>query len=180
MRDATSLRDAMSQLMEQAVMRPGYNPWALQSSCYGQMNVFESKGKYICQVLLPGVSPDDIDLTVRQNTLTLKVTVPEPVPEDTRKSATYLLREFGAGEFTRAITFPKDVNGEAVQANYEHGILTIEVPVAQHAQPRRIAVRGSGPKSQKQIKQSQQYVESPQATAVGGESHPNGHSTGSH
>ena len=177
-RDVTSLRDAMSQLMEQAVMRPGYNPWALQGSGYGQMNVFEANGKYTCQVLLPGVSSDDIELTVRQNTLAIKVAVPEPVAEEQRKNATYLLREFGAGEFTRAITFPKDVNADAVEANYEHGMLTIAVPLAQHAQPRRISVRGAGAKSQKQIKQSQQqYVESRQPAAVGGETGPNGRRT---
>src|SRR5690242_10592481 len=95
-RDMTSLRDAMSSLMEQAVMRPGFNNCNLAGGTYGQMNVFETNGKYYCQVLLPGVSPDDIELTVRQNTLTLKTTVPEPVAEEQRKSATYLLREFGA------------------------------------------------------------------------------------
>src|SRR5581483_11736895 len=134
-REAPTLRDAMNQLVEQAVMRPGFNGWAMNSGTYGQMNVFEANGKYYCQVLLPGVSPDDIELTVRQNTLTLKVTVPEPTQEEQRKNATYLLREFGAGEFTRSVTFPKDVNANAVEADYEAGILTIEIPLAQHAQP---------------------------------------------
>src|SRR5579884_1170507 len=95
-REMPSLRDAMNQLVEQAVMRPGYNQWALSNGVYGQMNVFEANGKYYCQVLLPGVAPDDIDLTVRQNTLTLKVTVPEPMQEERRKTATYLLHASGA------------------------------------------------------------------------------------
>lgn len=142
MRDVLSLRDAMGQLFEQAVMRPGFE--SLTNLAHGAMNVVEANSRYYCQVALPGVSPDAIELTVRQNTLTLKAVTPEPLSEDLRKNATYLLREFGAGEYTRTITFPKDVDGDAVDAHYEHGILTIEIPLAQHAQPRRIAVRGTG------------------------------------
>lgn len=143
-REATSLRDAMNQLFEQAVMRPGVGPYSgVNSNITGQMNVLEAEGKYYCQVLLPGVNPDSIDLTVRQNTLTIKVAVPEPFSADLVKKSTYLLREFGAGEFTRSITFPKDVNGDAVEAQYERGILTLEIPLAKHAQPKRINIRES-------------------------------------
>ena len=143
-REATSLRDAMNQLFEQAVMRPGFGPFGgVNTGVIGQMNVLESEGKYFCQILLPGVNADAIDLTVRQNTLTLKVTLPEPFSEELVKKSTYLLREFGAGEFSRSITFPKDVNGDAVEARYERGILTLEIPLAVHAQPKRISIRQS-------------------------------------
>ncbi|MGZ3600914.1 MAG: Hsp20/alpha crystallin family protein [Ktedonobacterales bacterium] len=143
-REATSLRDAMNQLFEQAVMRPGFGPFsAVNTGVFGQMNVLEAEGKYYCQVLLPGVDSDHIDLTVRQNTLTLKVTLPEPFSEELVKKSTYLLREFGAGEFSRSITFPKDVNGDTVEARYERGILTLEIPLAEHAQPKRISIRES-------------------------------------
>jgi HSP20 family protein len=143
-REATSLRDAMNQLFEQAVMRPGFGPFGgVNTGVIGQMNVLESEGKYFCQILLPGVNADAIDLTVRQNTLTLKVTLPEPFSEELVKKSTYLLREFGAGEFGRSITFPKDVNGDAVEARYERGILTLEIPLAVHAQPKRISIRES-------------------------------------
>lgn len=138
-REATSLRDAMSQLFEQAVMRPGFG--AFTGDVAGQMNVIESEGRYRCQVLLPGVNPDSIELTVRQNTLTLHTALPELLPEEQRKSATYLLREFGSGEITRTITFPKDVDGDKIQAQYDHGILTVQIPLAEHAQPKRIKVQ---------------------------------------
>lgn len=143
-REATSLRDAMNQLFEQAVMRPGFGPYSdINTGAIGQMNVLEAEGKYYCQILLPGVNPDSIDLTVRQNTLTIKVTLSEPFSEELLKKSTYLLREFGAGEFSRAITFPKDVNGDAVEARFDRGILTLEIPLAEHAQPKRISIRES-------------------------------------
>ena len=140
MRDVLSLRDAMGQLFEQAVMRPSFESFA--STAHGAMNIVEAEGRYYCQIALPGIAPDDIELTVRQNTLTVKANVPEPLNEDLRKNAVYLVREFGAGEYTRTVTLPKDVNGDHVDAHYEHGILTVVIPLAEHAQPRRIAVRG--------------------------------------
>src|SRR5437899_2110969 len=103
--EAVSLRDAVNKVMEQAIMRPGAGGWALGSGTYGEMNVFELKGKYYCQTLLPGALLDNIDLTVRQNTLTLKAKVPEPLSDEQRKSAVYLLQEFSGGEFSRTITF---------------------------------------------------------------------------
>lgn len=141
-REATSLRDAMNQLFEQAVMRPGFGPLGgVNTGVIGQMNILEADGKYYCQVLLPGANTDDIDVTVRQNTLAIKVTFPEPFSQELVKKSTNLLREFGAGEFSRSITFPKDVNGDAVEARYERGILTLEIPLAKHAQPKRISIR---------------------------------------
>ena len=158
-RDMTSLRDAMDQLMERAVLRPGFGAGlglgGVGGASLGLMNVFESGNRYICQALLPGVASDDVELTVRQNTLTLKVKVAELLPEETQKQATYLLREFGAGEFTRSVSFPKDVDGDAVQAQLEHGVLTVAIPLAQHAQPRRIQISQTGATSQQQIETAQ-------------------------
>lgn len=140
-RDMTSLRDAMNQLVESAVLRPGMGlGGALGASSVGQMNVFESKNRYICQVLLPGVATEDIDLTVRQNTLTVKAKLPELFESEAVKDMTTLLHEFGSGEFARSISLPKDVDGDGVQAQLERGVLTIAIPLAQHAQPRRIQI----------------------------------------
>ena len=145
-RDATSLRDAMSQLLEQAVMRPGFGSSSGLGAggAMGHLNVLEVRGMYLCQVLLPGVDPANTELTVRQNTLTIKVKLPDLLSAEQQKEAVYLLREFGAGEFTRSVSFPKDVDGDAVKAHYERGILTVEIPVAQHAQPKRITIHETG------------------------------------
>lgn len=170
-REMTSLRDAMDQLMERAVLRPGFGAGlgmgGLGASSVGLMNVFESGNRYICQVLLPGVSTDDIDLTVRQNTLSIKAKLPELIAEQSQKEATYLLREFGAGEFTRSVSFPKDVDGNAVQAQIEQGVLTIAIPLAQHAQPRRIQITQTGAGAQQQLGASnaKQVIDEPVANS---------------
>lgn len=154
-RDMTSLHDAMSQLFEQAVMRPEYSRWGGGGGVYGAMNVWEADGKYHCQILLPGVDPDAIEASARQNTLTLKVSVPDPLADEQRQNVTYLVREFGRGEFIRSISFPKDVKGDAIDATYDQGVLTLEIPLAEHAQPRRISVRSGGLKTSKTGQKSQ-------------------------
>jgi HSP20 family protein len=172
--ETTSLRDAMDQLLERAIMRPGFG-WSLPGNnlgasyaAYGAMNVFEMGGRYVCQALLPGALSDDIDLTVRQNTLTLKAKLPEPDTEQQQKGATYLLREFGGGEFTRSIAFPKDVQGDSVEARFENGILTIEVPIATHAQPRRITINSVGDKRGEQKPEHPVVDETPAAPELTG------------
>ncbi len=164
MREVPTLRDAINDIFEQAVMRPGFP--ALKGVNIGQMNVLEADGKYVCQVLLPGVGADAIELTVRQNTLTLKATLPDTplaaLPttnsnqngqgtQNGQPKVAYLLREFGGGEVNRTVTFPKDVNGDAVDAQFDQGVLTITIPLAQHAQPKRVtinAVSQGAPKEQ--------------------------------
>lgn len=151
-REVTSLHDAVNHLFDQAVMRPGFALPMQQLG--GQMNIVEANGRYFCQFLMPGVTADDIELTVRQNTLAVKAQARELIPEETRKNGTYLAREFGAAEYTRAVTFPKDVNPDKVEARFENGVLTIEVPLAEHAQPRRIAISQGASSGQPRLTES--------------------------
>lgn len=139
-RESTSLRDAMNQLFEQAVMRPSFLSAISGYSTVGQMNVLETEGQYLVQILLPGIRPESVDLTVRQNTLSLKASLAEPFTKEQLAKSTYLVREFGAGDFNRQVTFPKDVDGDNVQAHFERGVLTLAIPFAQHAQPKRITI----------------------------------------
>jgi HSP20 family protein len=164
----TSLHDAMSQLFEQAVMRPEFGRWGASGGRYGAMNVWEADGKYYCQILLPGVEPDAIEVSARQNTLTVKARQPEPLADEQLKTANFLMREFGSGEFVRSITLPKDVKGDAIEAGYEHGVLTLQIPQAEHVQPRRISVRSGALKATpkpSQIVEQQQAATTPTAAA---------------
>lgn len=142
--EALSLHDAVSQLFEQAVMRPGFGALGPTTGrAFGHMDVLEANGRYYCQVVLPGVDANDVELTVRQNTLTLTAKVPDLFGEELRRQGTYLLQEVGAGEFSRSVAFPKDVRADAIAAHYDRGILSIEIPIAEHAQPKRIQIQAA-------------------------------------
>lgn len=143
LRDVTSLRSAMDRLMEQAIVRPGTFLSGGQQVFAPAMNVSEHGNQYLVQVMLPGVRPDDVELTVRQNTLTVKGHWTDPLSGEQGKQVTWLLQEFGGGEFSRTVSLPKSIASERVEAQFEDGILTILLPLAAHEQPRQISIKSS-------------------------------------
>jgi HSP20 family protein len=143
MRDVTSLRSAMDRLMEQAIVRRGTFVAAGQHALAPAMNVSEHGNQYLVQVMLPGVHSDDVELTVRQNTLSVKGHWADPLSSEQGKQVTYLLQEFGGGEFSRTITLPKSIASERVEAQFEDGILSILLPLAAQEQSRQISIKSS-------------------------------------
>lgn len=137
-----TLSDAVNRLMQDAVMRPGY---ALAASGEAPMNIVERQDTYFIQVALPGVRPEGVELTTQQNTLTIKAHRDNPLPQIAgTEHLGYLLAEFGAGDLVRTVTLPKEFQADQIEANLEWGILTVKVPIAQSAQPRRISISAGG------------------------------------
>ncbi|GAC1454476.1 MAG: Hsp20/alpha crystallin family protein [Ktedonobacterales bacterium] len=145
--EMTTLRSAMDRLLEQAVVRPGSFLATGQGVTTPPINVVEHNNRYIVQVYLPGMRADDVELSVRQGTLTIKGRWPEPTFGDQIKEVTWLLQEFGGGEFARTVTLPKQVAGDQVEAQYDHGVLTVVLPLAQHEQPKTISIREGNSKT---------------------------------
>jgi HSP20 family protein len=89
---------------------------------------------------LPGVDPGSIELTAEQNTLTVRAERRwEADPEDQM-----LAQERPQGLFTRQLMLGEHLDTQHIEAAYENGVLTIQVPVAPAAKPRKIEVRASG------------------------------------
>jgi HSP20 family protein len=143
-REALSLRKAIDQLFEQSFVNPNWGTGSVQG--YGvPLNVLESEeGYYQVYALLPGVKPEDIDLSVQQNSLTIKGQF-HPQVEPGQKGS-WLLREFGAGAFERSITFPMSIDSDHITTNFEYGVLTITVPISQAVRPKKISITANQPK----------------------------------
>ena len=90
--------------------------------------------------LLPGIEPDAIDLSVSGDTLTLKGDRPAP---ETADGVTWRRRERKSGRFARTFTLPFDIEAEGVEAKFEHGVLTVELPRSEANKPRKITVATS-------------------------------------
>jgi HSP20 family protein len=144
-REALSLRDAMNRLFEESFVRPGWFTTG-SSTLAAPMDVYETEQGYQIHVLLPGVKPEDIDLTVQQNTLTIKGQYKPWVEEG--KQINWLIQEIGSGSFERTITFPKPVDADRIETGYEYGILTITVPFSEVSRSKRISISGG---QQKQL-----------------------------
>ncbi|GCE17075.1 Hsp20/alpha crystallin family protein [Dictyobacter kobayashii] len=148
-RDFVSLRNAMDQLFEQSFVRP---TWEQSSQgVRAVVDAYETEQGYHIRALLPGVKPEDIELTVQDNTLYLKgILHPWNVQEE---KANWLVQESGSGKFERSITFPKPINADGIETSYEHGVLTITAPVVEESRPRKITV-SSGKAQPKQMVES--------------------------
>jgi HSP20 family protein len=93
-------------------------------------------------VQLPGMTPADIELTITGETLTIRGErkKPEGVKEDS-----YRRQERPVGRWVRTVTLPDRVESTQVAASFSDGILTVSIPKAEDARPRRIVVAATGP-----------------------------------
>jgi HSP20 family protein len=92
----------------------------------------------IVTVDLPGVAPDAIDLTVERNVLTLRA---ERYP-DRREDDEVLASERRVGTFTRQLFLGENLDTSTISADHRDGVLTITIPVAETAKPRKVSVGG--------------------------------------
>lgn len=137
-REALSMRAAMNRLFEQSFVHP---TWALPNGTRTMgtpMDVTETEQGYQVAVLLPGVKPEDVELTVQENTLTVKGQYKHSTEETTKGN--WLVREIGSGSFQRSVTLPKTIDGDKVETSYENGKLIISVPVSEASRPKRISI----------------------------------------
>jgi HSP20 family protein len=105
------------------------------------MDVIDQGGEYEIRASLPGVRPEDIDITATGNTITIRAQRKEEMEE---RRENYLLRERRAGGFSRTITLPEEVNVDQIQASTENGVLMVRVPKSEQAKPKRIQVQAGG------------------------------------
>jgi HSP20 family protein len=141
----TTLRSAMDRLFEDAWVRPGstWNGWGNGTSHGGfAFDMYETGDDYVVTATLPGVKPDDLEITVQGNVLTISG---EMKPEDGDGERNYHLRERTYGRFSRQVTLPMGVRSDNIQAHMEHGVLKLHLPKAEEAKPRRIQIQaGAG------------------------------------
>jgi HSP20 family protein len=103
------------------------------------MDAYRRGDQFIVQFDLPGVEPAAIELTVEQNVLTVRAERRfEPRQDDE-----VVVAERPHGSYTRQIFLGDTLDSEHMQANCEHGVLTLTIPVAAAAKPRRVPVAGS-------------------------------------
>jgi HSP20 family protein len=107
------------------------------------VDVVERADAYMITAELPGVDPAAVEISFENNTLTLRGTkTPWLVPQENEELRVYSAERL-SGTFERSVRLPEYVEGDKIEATYQHGVLTISVPKAQAARPRRIEVKTS-------------------------------------
>jgi HSP20 family protein len=102
------------------------------------LDVAETDNDFVVKASLPGISPDDLEITYNNNLLTIKGEVKE---EKEVEEPRYHLRERRYGSFSRTISLPSTVKADAIEATYEAGVLTLHLPKAEEAKPKRIPIQ---------------------------------------
>jgi HSP20 family protein len=107
------------------------------------MDVAERKDAYVVQAELPGLRPDQVDVSFEKNVLTIRGTKPASFDASTDGELRIFAAERVSGSFERSVRLPEFVDAERITASFDNGVLTVTVPKAEAARPRRIAIQGS-------------------------------------
>jgi HSP20 family protein len=108
------------------------------------MDAWRDGQEFVVAFDLPGVSPDSVDLDVERNVLTVKAQRPEPAGKDVELIAS----ERPRGTFSRQLILGDTLDVEHVKATYDGGVLTLRIPVAEKAKPRKIEIETKEPQHQ--------------------------------
>jgi HSP20 family protein len=114
------------------------NPGTLARPSAMPMDAWQEGHEFIVEFDLPGVSPDSIDLDVERNVLTVKAER-KPLGSDRE----FLAAERPRGLFSRQLILGDTLDTENVQAGYQDGVLTLRIPVAEKAKPRKIQINST-------------------------------------
>lgn len=107
---------------------------------YQPMDLYETDDSVVVQMAIPGVSAEDLDLSIEGRQVTIRGTLRDEDAEGRR----YWMRGMPRGDFSRTVTVPSGIDADAIQASVEQGVLTLTLPKAPEAVARKIAVSGGG------------------------------------
>lgn len=117
------------------------------------MDLYRSGDHYVVHADLPGVDPGSVDVSVDSGTLTIKA----ERSSRTEETVDWIASERFTGTYMRQLSLGDGVDADEISATYHNGVLTVSIPVAERAKPRRIQV--SAPADQTVIEASPQHTE---------------------
>jgi len=134
-RGVTTLQDQVNRVIGDLVGRTGeesnLTPWA------PAVDIYETEHELVVKADLPDVNPQDLDIRVENNILTIRG---ERKFENKVKEENYLRMERSYGSFSRTFSLANSVNSEAIKADYQNGVLTLSIPKREEAKPKQIKV----------------------------------------
>ena len=132
-REMMTVRRAMDRLIENSLTDEGTSipEWGLA------LDVVEDENTFLVKASLPGLKPEDIDITYNKGMLTIKGELKD---ESQVEKGQYHLRERRYGAFSRTISLPASVKADDIDASYQDGVLTLRLPKVEEVKPKRIAI----------------------------------------
>jgi HSP20 family protein len=139
-RGSTTLQEQLNRVFGNVLERAGdesnLTPWA------PAVDIFETEHELVVKADLPDVNPQDLDIHVENNILTIRG---ERKFENEVKEENYLRIERAYGSFSRTFSLANSVKSEAIKADYRNGVLTLSIPKREEAKPKQIKVNVGTP-----------------------------------
>ena len=127
----------LSRMMDEA-LGGGWNDGTVASAWTPTVDVFEDKENLKIVMELPGVTPEDVKISLENQVLTIQGEKRQVAEESSERWHRY---ERSYGSFERMFTLPSSVDAERIQAKVENGLLTVTLPKAERAKPREIEIK---------------------------------------
>ena len=130
-----SLSDARSQLLRDSFVGPFGR--AVQATNIMPVDVYETGESVVVKAFMPGLTPDELTISLDQQTLTMHGEPQQQALDGMRT----ILQERPTVAFTRTLSLPATVDAEKVQAELANGVLTLTLPKSEAARPRKIQIK---------------------------------------
>ena len=136
--ELVSLRQAMDRLFEDSFVRP--RTWGAGEGMSAlPLDVTNTQDALVVEASLPGVRPEDVEITVEDGTLTIRAESRDE-REQRGPDGEVLLSEIRRGSVSRAIALPTGLEPDKANATFEHGLLRLHIPRAEAVKPRQIRI----------------------------------------
>ena len=135
--ELVSLRQAMDRLFEDSFVRP--RPWGLTGDGGGALplDITNTADTLVVEAALPGLRPEDVNITVEDGALTISAESREE-REETRGET--LISEIRRGAVSRTVALPSGLEADKATATFENGVLRLSIPRAEAVKPRQIRI----------------------------------------
>jgi HSP20 family protein len=128
----------MDRLFEDSFVRPREGVLASDAAAALAVDMYETAEEVVVRTALPGVDPEDIDVSVVGDTLTIRG---ETKAEEEEEGTNYIRRERRYGAFSRSLALPANVVTDKAAADFSKGVLTLRLPKAEEVKPKRIEIK---------------------------------------
>jgi HSP20 family protein len=134
--EMSTLRRAMDRFFDEPFSR-SFSGTSEGGSTLFPLDLYETNDDVVVEASLPGIKPEDIDISVTGQVLTLKG---ESKEEHEEKAQNFYRHERGHGTYVRQISLPTEVDADKAHASFEHGVLHLNLPKAESMKPKTIKV----------------------------------------
>jgi len=136
--ELVTLRQAMDRLFDEPFFRPASGAAGTDGGNLA-LDVRTTKDALLVEAALPGVKPEDVDITIENGTLAIRgETSAERGDKD--DDGRWLVREISHGSFVRTVSLPNGLEADKAEATFEHGVLSLRIPKAEQVKPKQIRI----------------------------------------